>query len=74
MTGLQVLDRNDVDKGPGCRNGFGVEWHESVGLELGQGQVLGPVGVVPAQGARDLLCGLLQDAVSEQPDSQASAR
>src|SRR6266487_6856516 len=45
-----------------------IEGDQSVGLELGQSDVLGVKGVGPSELAGDLPCDILKDAVSEQPN------
>src|SRR6266516_5931017 len=47
-----------------------VERDQSVGLKLGQGDVLGVKRVRPPELVGDLPCDVLKDAVSEQPDPQ----
>jgi len=47
-----------------------IEGDQSVGLELGQSDVLGVKGVGPSELAGDLPCDILKDAVSEQPNPQ----
>jgi hypothetical protein len=47
-----------------------VERDQSVGLKLGQGDVLGVKRVGPAELAGDLPGDVLEDTVPEQPDPQ----
>jgi hypothetical protein len=49
-----------------------VERDQRVGVELGQGHVLGVKGVRPAEQAGGLPGDILKDAVSEQPHPQPS--
>jgi hypothetical protein len=45
-----------------------IERDEGVGLELGQGNVLGVKRVRSSKLAGDLPCDVLKDAVSQQPN------
>ena len=47
-----------------------IEHDQSVGLELGQSNVLGVKRVRSPELVGDLPCDVLQDGVSEQPDPQ----
>lgn len=47
-----------------------IECDERVGVELGQGDVLGVEGVDPAELVCDVPCDLLKDTVAEQTNPQ----
>jgi hypothetical protein len=47
-----------------------IECDECVGLELGQSDVLGVIGVGPPEVVGDLPSDVLEDAVSERSDPQ----
>jgi len=70
LRSVQLLDRRDRHQ---ILHGIGevpIERNQRVGLELGQGDVLGGKGVRPSEQASGLPCDVLKDEIFDQPDRQ----